>query len=217
MTLVLLVRHGLTEATGRSLIGWSPGFGLSRAGLEQAERAADRLAALPIRAIYSSPLERCVETADALARRLGLRVRRRAALGEVRYGDWTGRSIAQLSRTALWRQVQAVPSSARFPGGESFLEVEQRAVGELRRIAAAHRGSLVAVYSHADVIKLVVAHLAGMHQDQFQRLVIDPASVSAVAIGDGQPRILKVNDTGDVGTLAPSPRRPKRRTSKVRG
>jgi probable phosphoglycerate mutase len=216
MTVVLLVRHGLTDATGRRLTGWAPGVGLSRVGRDQARRAAERLADLPIRAIYSSPLERCVETAEPLARRLRLTVRRREALGEVRYGDWTGRSLARLSKTALWRQVQAVPSNVRFPNGESFLEVQQRAVGELRRIAAAHPRALVAVYSHADVIKLVVAHVAGIHQDLFQRLVIEPASVSAIAIGDGWPRIVKLNETGDLVAVVPAAR-PKRSTAKVRG
>jgi probable phosphoglycerate mutase len=216
VTVVLLVRHGLTEATGRRLVGWSPGVHLSPAGRDQAERAAERLASLPIRAVYSSPLERCLETARPLASRLGLAVRRREALGEVRYGEWTGRSLAQLSRTALWRQVQMVPSNVRFPAGESFLEVQHRVVGELRRIVAAHPRALVAVYSHADVIKLVVAHLSGMHQDLFQRLVIEPASVSAIAVGDGVPRILRVNDTGDLAALQPRGR-PKRRATKVRG
>jgi probable phosphoglycerate mutase len=216
VTVVLLVRHGLTDATGRRLTGWSPGFHLSRTGRDQAERAAERLAMLPIRAVYSSPLERCVETAEALAARLRLAVRHREALGEVRYGDWTGRSLAQLSRTALFRQVLTIPSNVRFPNGESLLEVQERAVGEVHRIAAAHPRAFVAVFSHADVIKLVVAHVAGMHQDLFQRLVIEPASVSAVALSDGIPRILKVNDTGDLGSLVP-PRRPKRRAAKVRG
>lgn len=216
MTLVLLVRHGLTEVTGTRLTGWTPGFHLSATGREQAEHAAERLAGLSVRAIYSSPLERCVETAEPLAARLGLRVRRREDLGEVRYGDWTGRSLSQLARTKLWRAVQSAPSNVRFPGGESFLEVQDRAVREVRRIAAAHPRSTVAVYSHADLIKLLVAHFAGMHQDLFQRLVIEPASVSVVWLGEGPPRVVKVNDTADLSGVAPRPR-PQRGKTKVRG
>jgi probable phosphomutase (TIGR03848 family) len=203
MTVLVLVRHGMTSVTGTRLTGWAPGFHLSDDGRAQAERAAERLAALPVRAIYSSPLERCRETAEPLARRLHLSTRVRPQLGEVRFGDWTGRTLAQLRRTKLWRRVQLVPSNVRFPGGESFAEVQERAVSELLRIADAHPDAVIAVFSHADVIKLVLAHFAGMHADAFQRLVVDPCSVSIVAVQDGVPRVMKVNDTGDLGHLVP--------------
>jgi len=218
MTVVVLVRHGLTSVTGTKLTGWAPGFHLSDAGRAQAERLADRLADVPVRAIYSSPLERCRETAAPLARRLRLSVRVRPQLGEVRFGDWTGRSLAQLRRTRLWRRVQLVPSNVRFPGGESFVEVQQRAVAELLRIADAHPDQTVVAVSHADVIKLALAHFAGMHQDAFQRLVVDPCSVSAVALTDGVARIVTVNDAGDVAHLAVRPRTRRGTTGrKVRG
>lgn len=214
MTVLVLLRHGLTNATGRRLTGWQPGFPLSEAGRAQAEAVADRLAVLPIGAIYSSPLERCRQTASPLARRLRLSVRVRPNLGEVRFGDWTGRSLAQLRRTKLWRRVQLAPSNVRFPGGESFLEVQERVVAELLRIADAHPDAVVVVVSHADVIKLALAHFAGMHPDAFQRLAIDPCSVSIAAVHDGAAGIVRLNDTGDLAHVVPSR---KRRAARPRG
>ncbi len=216
MSVVLLIRHAATRVTGTRLTGWAPGFHLSAEGREQAERLAERLDGVPIRGIYSSPLERCRETAEPLARRLGLTARVRPDLGEVRFGDWTNRTLAQLRRTKLWRNVQLTPSTVRFPGGESFLEVQERSVREVLRIADAHPDDVVAAVTHADVIKLLLAHFAGMHQDAFQRLVVDPCSVSVVAIQDGVPRVVKLNDTGELAHLVPSSWR-KRRGRKVRG
>ena len=205
VSLLLLVRHALTDATGKRLTGWEPGVHLSAAGERQAEALAERLAPIPVSAIYSSPLERCRETAKPFASDARLSVRVKPALGELRFGDWTGRSLRQLSRTKLWRVVQATPSLARFPEGESIPEAQARAVAEVERIARKHPKEIVAVFSHADVIKLVLAWFTGVHVDLFQRLSVSPASVSAVAIGSGPPRILRVNDTGDLGDLAPAP------------
>jgi probable phosphoglycerate mutase len=209
MPLLLLIRHALTEATGRSLTGWTPGVHLSEQGRSQARALAERLTPVPVAAMYSSPLERCLETAEPVAAQKRLSVTAADALGEVRYGDWTGRSIAQLTRTRLWKVVQTTPSNARFPGGESLLECQERAAREVQRIAAAHPRGVVAAFSHADVIRLLLAHFAGIHVDQFQRLVVSPASVTAVALGDGIPRILRVNDTGAVADLIPA--KPRRR------
>lgn len=217
MTVLLLVRHGLTDSTGKRLTGWTPGIHLSARGREQADGLVARLDGIPLDAIYSSPLERCRETAAPLAAARGLRVSVRQDLGEVRFGDWTNRSLAQLSKTKLWRSVQHVPSLTRFPGGESFAEVQVRAMRELERIAADHPRRRVAVCSHADVIKLVLAHLAGIHTDLFQRLTIDTASVSVLSIGEGIPRLVKVNDTGDLSGLVPSASGRPSRAAKVRG
>lgn len=214
MTVVLLIRHGVTPASDRGVLsGWTPGIHLSERGREETQRLAERLDGLPIRAIYSSPLERCRETAAPLAASLRVRPAIRSGLGEVRYGDWTGRPMRQLVRTKLWQVVQSVPSRARFPGGESLLEVQERAVREIERIAASHPKAVVAVFTHGDVIRLALAHYAGVHADLFQRLIVEPASVSVVALGGGIPRILKVNDTGDLGALV----RPKASPRKVRG
>lgn len=203
MSILLLVRHGLTDATGKRLMGWTPGVHLSDTGRDQADRLAGRLMPLPIRAIYSSPLERCMETASPLAASKRLDVGVRDDLGEVQYGSWTGRHVAQLARTKLWRRVQQTPSHARFPGGESLLEVQDRAVREADRIIASHPKGIVAIVSHGDVIRLLLAHYTGVHPDLFQRLIVEPASVSAVVAGNGIPRILKVNDTGDLSDLLP--------------
>jgi probable phosphoglycerate mutase len=214
VAILLLIRHAVTESTGRRLSGWTPGVHLSERGREQASALVDRLAPVRIAALYSSPLERCRETAEPLAAARRMEIHETDELGEVRYGDWTGRSLAQLTRTKLWRAVQQAPSTVRFPGGETLLEVQERSVREADAIARRHRNGVVALVSHGDVIRLVLAHYAGLHVDQFQRLVVSPASVSVVAAGDGIPRVLRVNDTGGLHDLAP---RPQRRGRKVGG
>jgi len=202
VTLVLLIRHALTDATGKRLSGRTRGIHLSDAGRDQARALAERLAPLRISAVYSSPLERCVETARPFASARGLDVRADPRLIEVAYGTWTGRSMGQLMRTALWKQVQSSPSSIRFPGGETLGEVQQRAVGAVNDIAAAHPRGVVAVVTHADVIRLAVAHYCGVHLDLFQRFVVGTTSVSAIMLGDRIPRILRLGDTGSLEDLA---------------
>lgn len=206
-TLLLLVRHALTDATGTRLSGQAAGHHLSEAGAGQAERLAERLAPVPLAAVYASPLERCVETASAVARPRRLEVRIEPRVVEVAYGAWTGRPLAQLARTALWKELQTTPSAIRFPGGETLGEVQQRSVCALDEIVARHPRRAVAVVTHADVIRLALAHYAGVHVDLFQRLVVGPTSVSAVLLGDRLPRILKMNDTGSLEDLVPPRRR----------
>lgn len=205
--LLLLVRHALTDSTGKRLSGQTPGIHLSQAGRAQAEATAGRLAALRLAAVYSSPLERCLETAEAVAAPHGLAVTPIPGLLEVDYGRWTGRPLAQLSRTTLWRRVQQAPSSVRFPDGESLEEVQRRVVGAIDDMSARHRAGTVAVVTHAEAIRLALAHFAGVHIDLFQRLVVHPGSISALALGDGMPRILRVNDTGTLDDLRLPPRR----------
>ena len=201
MTTLLLVRHGHTDAAGKRLTGRAPGVHLNELGRRQAERLVERLDGVRIDTIVSSPLERCRETAAPLAKARGRAVDVGRAWIEVGYGEWTGRSISQLRRTKLWRRVMFAPSNVRFPGGESLLEVQGRAVDATLDIAARHARGTVLVVSHADVIRLLVAHLAGMHIDHLQRLSIDTASITAVSISDGFPRLLTVNDTGDLAVL----------------
>ena len=201
MTTLLLVRHGHTDAAGKRLTGQAPGVHLNELGRRQAERLVERLEGVRIDAIVSSPLERCRETAAPLAKARGRAVDVGRAWIEVGYGEWTGRSISQLRRTKLWRRVMFAPSNVRFPGGESLLEVQGRAVDATLDIAARHARGTVVVVSHADVIRLLVAHVAGMHADHLQRLSIDTASITAVSISDGFPRLLTVNDTDDLGVL----------------
>jgi probable phosphomutase (TIGR03848 family) len=212
MRLLLLLRHAVTEHTGARLSGWMPGLHLSEAGRSQAEALAGRLAPVPLDAIYASPLERCQETAAPLAEAKGLKVETVDDLGEVRYGDWTGRTLKELAKEPLWKVVQATPSAARFPAGESLFEMQARAVQAVERLREAHPSQAVAVCSHADVIKAVACHYLGMHLDLFQRLVVSPASVTALAFGPS-PHLVRLNDTGGNADLAP-PKRPRRRARK---
>lgn len=216
MTLVLLIRHGHTPTAGRILTGWMRGVHLSERGRAQAEALVGRLEGVPLEAIYSSPLERCRETAAPLARARGLRVRVRRDLLEVNYGEWSGRSIRELARTKAWRAVQRTPSAVRFPGGETLPEVQARAMDAVRDIAEAHPDGVVALVTHADVVRLALAGFLGAPLDLSQRLAIDPGSVSVVALADAEVRVLRVNDTGDLSALAQA--RPRRRTPRrVRG
>jgi probable phosphomutase (TIGR03848 family) len=206
VTLLLLIRHALTETTGKRLSGQAPGIHLSERGRVQTEALAERLRPIPVSAVYSSPLERCVQTAEPVARAHRVEVRADEGLLEVDYGRWTGRPLAQLVRTSLWKRVQLAPSSVRFPEGETLEEVQARAVTAIGTLTGRHRRGVVAVVTHAEVIRLAVSHFAGVHIDLFQRMIVYPASISVVAVGDGMPRILRLNDTGTVEDLVP-PRR----------
>ena len=204
-TLVLLVRHGETPTTGKVLPGRSPGLHLSDTGAAQARSVVERVGSLrTIDAIYSSPLERARETAAPVARARGIRVKTERGLVELDTGDWTGRELAPLRRSRQWRTVQEWPSGFRFPGGESFLEMQERIVGGLDRLRQAHPGGVVLAFSHADPIKAAVAHAVGTHLDLFQRIVISTCSITAIAYGGTGPRVLCVNSTGDLGALRPS-------------
>jgi probable phosphomutase (TIGR03848 family) len=202
MKRLLLLRHATTDHTGKLLTGWTPGVHLGDRGRQEARALAQRLAPLEIDAIYSSPLERCMETAAAVAEPRGLKVATVEEVGEVRFGEWTGKELRELAKTDLWRVVQAHPSGARFPDGESIYEMQVRAVLACERLRAAHPGETVAVCSHADVIKAVAAHYLGMHLDLFQRIVVTTASVTAIGFGPG-PYLLRLNDSGLTADLAP--------------
>ena len=208
-TLVLLVRHGQTPTTGKVLPGRAPGLHLSDKGTAQAEAVAARIAALHrpergVAAVYASPLERTRETAAPIAKALGVRVRRPTGLLECDFGDWTGAQLKSLYKKPEWRTVQRNPSGFRFPGGESFTEMQTRMTGAIDRLRAAHPGETVVAVSHADPIKAAVAHALGTHLDLFQRIVVSPCSVSAVLYSADGPVVLAVNSTGDLTALAPS-------------
>ena len=198
---MLLVRHGQTPTTGQSLPGRAPGLHLADTGHAQAQRAAERLAELPrIDAVYSSPLERARETAAPIGKVLGQKVRIHKGLLECDFGDWTGSALKTLMKLPEWTTVQRAPSTFRFPNGESFTEMQNRIVGALDTIRAAHPGGVVVCVSHADPIKAAVAHALGTHIDLFQRIVISTCSISALAISPAGPIVLTVNSTG--GSLA---------------
>jgi probable phosphomutase (TIGR03848 family) len=204
-TLVLLVRHGLTPTTGTRLPGRAPGLHLSDAGKAQAETVAQRIAPLgDVAAVYASPLERARETAAPIAKATGTRVRTLADLHECDFGEWTGRRLSDLYRKKEWKQVQRNPSGFRFPKGESFGEMQVRIADALAQLRARHPGQRVVAVSHADPIKAAVAHAMGTHLDLFQRLVVSPCSVSAVALTDDGPLVLAVNAVDDLKRLVPS-------------
>ena len=197
-TLILLVRHGQTPTTGTVLPGRAPGLHLSERGRAQADAVAERLSGLPVHAIYSSPLERARETAEPAAARAGLSISEDAGLLECDFGDWTGAALAGLTGLPEWQTVQHNPSAFRFPNGEGFSGMQARIVGTLDALRAAHPGSVVVCFSHADPIKAAVAHALGTHLDLFQRIMISPASVSAISYTDGQaPAVLTVNSTSE--------------------
>lgn len=201
ITQLLLIRHGLTDWVGHRLPGWTPGIHLSEEGRRQAKALAQRLASLPIEAIYASPLERTVETAEAIAAPHGLSVQLRENLGEVRIGEWTGQTIEDLAKKEEWLAIQFYPSGANIPGGETMHEMQARVVAELDAIRKAHPGATVAVVSHADVIKAAVAHYVGLHLDLFQRLVVYPASLTALRFSKFGPRLVLFNDSGTLDVL----------------
>jgi probable phosphomutase (TIGR03848 family) len=189
---------------------------LSEDGRQQAERLAERLAPVPLDAVYASPLERCQETAAVLADARGLKVETLEDIGEIHYGDWTGRELKELAKQPLWKTVQATPSAARFPDGESIFEIQARAVLAIERLREAHPRQTIAVCSHADVIKALTCHYLGMHLDLFQRVAVSPASVTAFAFGP-VPYLVRLNDTGGNGDLAPPKRARRRRQREVAG
>jgi probable phosphomutase (TIGR03848 family) len=207
MSLLALVRHGITDQTGKRLYGRRAGVHLSDRGREQAREAADRLAPLRPAAVYSSPLERCMETAEPIARACRREVVELPEVLEVDYGAWAGRSFPALRRTALWRRVHTEPSAVRFPDGESLVETQRRAVEALREAAGRHGRGAVVVVTHGDVIRLAVAHFVGMHMDLYHRLEVGPGSVTVVALDRGGPRLLRLGDTGRLDDPAARPRR----------
>lgn len=196
MTTVLLIRHATTAATGQRLGGRTQAS-LDEGGRGQAEATAGRLAELPVKAVYASPLARTRETAEVIAARLGLDVTDDDGLLEVEYGRWTDRPLKQMARTKLWPVIQARPSLVRFPDGETIRAAQLRAVDAIEELVGRHRRDLIAAVSHADVIKAVVAFYLGQPLDLFQRLHVAPASITALRLeAGGQPALLRFNDDG---------------------
>ena len=193
-TTILLIRHGTTPTTGAVLPGRAAGLSLSEAGRAQAELLAERLSGLSLAAIYTSPLERARQTAAPTAARAGLEPVVDPGLLECDVGDWTGELLADLARRPEWTQVQRSPSTFRFPGGESFVELQARVGATLDRIRTEHAGQVVACFSHADPIRAGLVHALGSGVDAMQRLVVSTGSISAIAYpADGAPVVLTVN------------------------
>src|SRR3954447_11140610 len=215
MATVILVRHGRTTANATGVLaGRTPGVRLDETGATQAERTGARLAVVPLVAAVTSPRERCRQTTKAIvaAQAAPLRPVSERGLTECDYGEWQGRALKELAKEKLWATVQSQPSAVTFPGGESMVEMQARAVSAVRRrdaaIEAEHGpGAVWVAVSHGDLIKSVLADALGMHLDLFQRLHVDPASVSIIRYTVSRPYVLATNThSGDLGWLVP-PRR----------
>lgn len=211
MTTLLLVRHATTAATGKRLGGRTEAS-LDDTGRTQAEAAAERLADLPLKAVYASPLARTRETAELVAKPHGLEVVAEEGLLEVEYGRWTDRPLKQVARTKLWPVIQARPSLVRFPEGETIRGAQHRAVDAVEGLVSRHRRDVVVAVTHADVIKTLVAFYVGVPLDLFQRLHVGPASVTILQLSPGgQPTLLRFNDDGPLDTERFRARRPPRK------
>jgi len=198
MATLFLIRHGLTAQTGKLLYGQTSGVHLDHRGRAQAEDLARRFAPVRLTALYSSPLERCLETVAPLAAAKRLPVVERAELIEMDAGAWTGKHLSALRRKkAEWSIVQSQPSAFGFPGGEGFAEAQDRVVHEVERIARRHRRGRVAISTHGDIVRMLLAHFSGAPLDAFQRFVADPASVSVVEVARGtRSYLVLMNETG---------------------
>ena len=213
MTTLILIRHGHTDWVDKKLAGWLPDVHLNELGQQQAQALVERLQPIELAAIYSSPLERTLETAQPIAQARGLKINQAPNLGEVKYGDWQGQSLKALAQKKEWKSVQATPSTFTFPNGESFREMQSRAVAAVEKISAAHETDAVALFSHGDVLKVIVAYYSGIALDNFQRIAISPASISVIVIGPFGARIGRLNDTGPFQAL---PAHPPPATGKVK-
>lgn len=198
MTRFLLIRHGTTAAVGQRLSGRAGGVPLNDKGRRDVEALTKELATFPISHIYSSPMERALQTAEPLGRLMGSQVIPHEALNEIDFGDWTGRTFEQLSVQTEFQRFNTFRSCAQAPGGESMQEAQTRITRALQALALKHPNELVAVISHSDIIKAAVAYYAGIHLDLFHRIEISPASVSIIELGDERVHIHLVNYTGGI-------------------
>jgi broad specificity phosphatase PhoE len=207
MTTFLLIRHALCDPVGKAIAGRAAGIHLNQVGKDQADRLAVQLDEVAISAVYSSPLERALETAAPFAARKSLPVQIAAPLNEIDFGDWTGRTLSELDGLAEWRAFNSFRSGTRIPGGETMMEVLARATGEVERLQAAHPApaDVVALVSHGDVLRGIVCHALGIAPDLLQRIELSPASVSVLVREGAGNRVLLLNATADwpheLGTL----------------
>jgi probable phosphomutase (TIGR03848 family) len=181
MTTFYLVRHGACAGLGEKLWGRTPEVCLNEEGKRQAQQLGERFSDVALEAIYSSPLERALETAEAIARTARLEIKTTDAFNEIDFGDWTGKTLDELSTDTRWQRFNNQRSVANVPGGESFLAVQARIVAELERLSRQHASARIAIVSHADVIKAAVGYVAGTHIDLLHRIEISPCSVSVIS------------------------------------
>jgi len=196
-----LIRHASCSGLGQTLWGRTPGVCLNETGKLQAQQLAERFRGMTLQAIYSSPLERALETAETIARSMNLEVTKNPAFDEINFGEWTGKSFDTLSSDESWRRFNRDRSTTRIPGGESFLEVQTRVVNGLERLSSQHTNARVAIVSHADVIKAAVGYFAATPIDLLQRIEISPCSVSVVAMDKDSVRLLTINNRCELDDL----------------
>jgi len=201
MNRLLLIRHATNDWVGKRVAGWTPGVSLNEEGRQQAARLAEWLEHAPLEAIYSSPLERAVETAQPIARSHGLKMEIREALGESHYGELDGKPVEEIFKSELWEQWLRRPSTTRFPGAETTYEVQVRMVGALEQILHDHLEGNIAVVSHADPIRATVAHYIGLPLDLVGRIWVSPASVTTLRFDDWGPRLTHLSHTGSLEFL----------------
>jgi probable phosphoglycerate mutase len=211
MTHFLLIRHAVNDfVKTHKLAGWTPGVHLSDEGKAQAEALGKRLADAPINQLYASPLERTMETAEAICQHHpNLEIKHHPDVGEVRYGDWEGKALDELSQRKMWGVVQEYPSRASFPNGETMRGVQVRIVDAIEDLAQRHPRDVVAIVFHADLIKMALAHYLGMHLDNFQRIVVSPASISSIMLGHSRPFVVTMNDIAHIHQLEQEQRKQK--------
>jgi len=201
MTTFFLIRHAACDGLGQKLWGRTPGICLNEKGERQAQRLADRLRNIELSAIYSSPLERALQTATVVAQNMKLDVKTSAAANEIDFGEWNGKTFDELSSNEQWRRFNSHRSMTLIPGGESFLEVQSRIVKEIEELAAQHGKAHVAIVSHADVIRAAVAYFAATPIDMIERFEISPCSVSVLAVNDDNSTLLTINNVGELTRL----------------
>lgn len=202
MTTFLLIRHGETDAVGKSIMGWMPGWHLNPNGRQQVEALGTRLSRLPIRAVYTSPLERAMETADAIARTHKIEPRRDEAFGEVHAGQWQGVAIVELDQRDDWRRFNTFRTGTRAPGGEMIVETQVRLVRKVQALLADHPNETVAIVSHADPLRALIAYYLGVPLDLMLRFEISPASVSILELSDSHARFQCINAAPEVVPFA---------------
>ena len=201
MNRLLLIRHALNDWVGKRVAGWTPGVSLNEQGRAQASRLAEWLEPVPLEAIYSSPLERAVQTAEPIARSHGLLARIEEAIGESRYGELDGKPIEEIFKSELWERWLRHPSRTRFPGAETTYEVQVRVVAALEQMLQDHPQGNIAVVSHADPIRVSVAHYIGLPLDLVGRIWVSTASVTTLRFDDWGPRLTHLSHTGSLDFL----------------
>ena len=201
MTNFFLIRHAACKGVGHTLWGRTPGICLNEKGETQAQRLAERFQNIKLDAIYSSPLERALQTATAIARPMNLEVKQSAAANEINFGEWSGKTFEELHNDERWRQFNSHRSLTMVPGGESFREVQNRIVKEIEELALHHGKAQVAIVSHADVIRAAVAHFAATPIDMIERFEISPGSVSVLALNNDNSTLLTINNMSELTQL----------------